>query len=470
MANLLTKNHKIQGACRMRKKLLKTLVLGSLLSLTTTAFAANPFELVPTNNWTYDAIGNLVQGGVFEGYRDINFSKNQTFTRYELATFVGKALANENKANAEQKATIDKLATEFKSELANLGVYATATAPTTTAVVPTTVASTTSPAPAADPVHVSGNFKYEYRSNQDRPNDGTTSYGNRFLYGINLDWKVDDSTAFFGRVAGEINQLGTTTHNGDLNDFKLDEFGVKATKDGWNYSIGRQGVQLGQGGVLYSGVDWASPLTYFDGVVITNKLGKVDLKAVAGRTSAVTLKDTVLSGPPIVPTQKWYGIDLSQDITKDVNAGVVYASRKAAPNPGAALFTNPNEGSNYVSAYTTIKGGNVTWTGEYVRSNADTENNAYDISATYKFDEKNRVTVQYNHVQENATDPANALIGGEYFPNGSAFDHGYKGEYYNYHHTFTKAFSFNADYYALKRMYNATGTDGEFDFNLRWHF
>ncbi len=455
----------------MRKKLLKTLILGSLLSLSTTAFAANPFELVPTTNWTYDAIGSLVQGGVFEGYRDINFSKNQTFTRYELATFVGKALANENKANAEQKATIDKLAVEFKSELANLGVYTTATAPATP-ITPASAAAanTAGTAPAADPVHVSGNFKYEYRSNQDK-NFGVTNYGNRFLYGINLDWKVDDSTAFFGRVAGEISQLGNTTHNGSPNDFKLDEFGVKVTKDGWNYSIGRQGVQLGQGGVLYSGVDWASPLTYFDGVVVTNKLGKVDLKAIAGRTSAITEADVALvGGAPSDPTQKWYGIDLSQDINKDVNVGVVFANRKAAPNAHAATLTNPNDGSTYWSAYTTVKGGNVTWTGEYVKSNAATENKAYDVSATYKFDDKNRVTVQYNHVQQNATDWDNALIGGEYFPNYSAFYNGYKGEYYNYHHTFTKAFSFNADYYALKPLYDAKATDGEFDFNLRWHF
>jgi len=451
----------------MKKKLLKTLVLGSLLSLSTTAFAANPFELVPTSNWTYDAIGNLMQSGVFEGYRDINFSKNQTFTRYELATFVGKALANENKANAEQKVTIDKLATEFKGELTNLGVYVAATTPAT--VAPTVIAGAASTAGATDALKVSGNFKYEYRSNQDRgflqenSTHYVTNYGNRFLVGINLDWKIDDSNTFFGRVAGEIGQLGNTTHDSSPNDFKMDEFGVKTTMNGWQFSIGRQGVQLGQGGVLYSGVDWASPLSYFDGVVITNKLGDVNLKAIVGKTSY-----TVAGSDP---TQKWIGIDLSKDISKDVNFGVVAANRKAAPyNAAATTLTNPNEGSNYWSAYTTVKGGNLTWTGEYVKSNASTENSAYDVSATYKFDDKNRVTVQYNHVKKNATDWDNALIGGEYFPNCSPFTNGYKGEYYNYHHTFNKTVSFNLDYYALKELYNAKGTDGEFDANVRWHF
>jgi hypothetical protein len=454
----------------MRKKLLKALILGSLLSLSTTAFAANPFELVPTSNWTYDAIGNLVKAGVFEGYRDINFSKDQMLTRYELATYVAKAMANENKVNDKQKATIDKLAVEFKVELNNLGVYTTATTPS--AVAPSVVggAPSTPSVAATNPITVGGNFKYEYRSNQDRAfhrSDGSTvtGYGNRFLVGITLDWKANDFTSVFGRVAGEVGQFGNTTHDSSPNDFKLDEFGVRTTYDGWQFSLGRQSAQLGLGGVLYSGVDWASPLSYFDGLVITNKLGDVNLKAVAGKTS-YTYPQSGLD-----PTQRWFGVDLSQDIAKNVNFGVVYASRKAAPNGGAATLVNPNAGSNYWSAYTTIKSNDkLTWTGEYVRSNAATENTAYDFSATYKFDQKNRVTVQYNHVKANATDLDNSLIGGEYFPNYSAFLNGYKGEYYNYHHDFNKVMSCNFDYYALKPMYNAQGTDGEFDANLRWHF
>jgi hypothetical protein len=167
----------------MEKKLLKTLILGALLSVSTTAFAANPFELVPTSNWTYDAIGNLVQGGVFEGYRDINFSKNQTFTRYELATFVAKAMANEDKASAEQKASIHKLAEEFKGELTNLGVYTAATAP---AIAPAATPK------ALDNVQVSGQYRIRYQHATGLHKlqgkfelDATTS--------INDNWKVNAS-------------------------------------------------------------------------------------------------------------------------------------------------------------------------------------------------------------------------------------------------------------------------------------
>ena len=122
--------------------------------------------------------------------------------------------------------------------------------------------STVLPAADANPLIVGGNFKYEYRGNKDKgfPNkDGSalTGYGNRFLVGVTFDWKANDSINFFGRVAGEVGQLGNTTHDSNPNDFKMDEFGVKTTLNGWKLSVGRQGAQLGQGGVLYAGVDWA---------------------------------------------------------------------------------------------------------------------------------------------------------------------------------------------------------------------
>jgi hypothetical protein len=180
----------------MKKKILKTLILGSLLSLSATAFAANPFELVPTSNWTYDAIGNLVQAGIFDGYKDINFNKNQTFTRYELATFVGKALANENKANVEQKATITKLATEFKGELTNLGVYTAAT--TTPAVASPAVAT---PASTADNVKFSGFYRLRYHTMRDNTNQANNLHG---LYSrIELDSTVKIADEWTGNFAWE---------------------------------------------------------------------------------------------------------------------------------------------------------------------------------------------------------------------------------------------------------------------------
>jgi len=106
------------------KKLVLTLTLVFLLSLTGSVFAANPFELVPTDNWVYGAIDSLVQSGIYVGYSEVNFQKSKTLTRNELAILVAKAMANGKNAGADQKATIDKLAAEFKTELEALGVKA----------------------------------------------------------------------------------------------------------------------------------------------------------------------------------------------------------------------------------------------------------------------------------------------------------------------------------------------------------
>ena len=42
--------------------------------------------------------------------------------RYELAQIVARLMAKEDQLNAEQQATLDKLAGEYADELANLGV------------------------------------------------------------------------------------------------------------------------------------------------------------------------------------------------------------------------------------------------------------------------------------------------------------------------------------------------------------
>ncbi|MDY5544131.1 MAG: S-layer homology domain-containing protein, partial [Dialister sp.] len=60
--------------------------------------------------------------GVVEGYPDGTFKGERNMTRYELAQIVARLMAKEDQLNAEQQATLDKLAGEYADELANLGV------------------------------------------------------------------------------------------------------------------------------------------------------------------------------------------------------------------------------------------------------------------------------------------------------------------------------------------------------------
>ena len=105
----------------------KSLVLAMALSLgiAGTAFAANPFSDVPANHWAYASVSKLAQAGIVDGYGDDTFRGGKSITRYEMAQMVAKAMAKTDKADASQKAMIEKLAAEFSAELDNLGVRVT---------------------------------------------------------------------------------------------------------------------------------------------------------------------------------------------------------------------------------------------------------------------------------------------------------------------------------------------------------
>ena len=108
----------------MKKTLVSALTTALVVGAASTTFAAaNPFADVPADHWAYDAVAQLVQDGVVNGYAaDGTFKGDQNMSRYEMAQIVAKAMAKSEAADNNNKALIDKLAAEFSDELANLGV------------------------------------------------------------------------------------------------------------------------------------------------------------------------------------------------------------------------------------------------------------------------------------------------------------------------------------------------------------
>ena len=106
----------------MKKTLVSALTTAIVVGAASTTFAAaNPFSDVPADHWAYDAVAQLAQDGVIEGYGDTTFQGDKNITRYEMAQMVAKAMAKTD-VSAADKAMIDKLAAEFSDELNNLGV------------------------------------------------------------------------------------------------------------------------------------------------------------------------------------------------------------------------------------------------------------------------------------------------------------------------------------------------------------
>ncbi len=108
----------------MKKTLVSALTTALVVGAASTTFAAaNPFADVPADHWAYDAVAQLVQDGIVNGYAaDGTYKGDQNMTRYEMAQIVAKAMAKSEAADNNNKALIDKLAAEFSDELANLGV------------------------------------------------------------------------------------------------------------------------------------------------------------------------------------------------------------------------------------------------------------------------------------------------------------------------------------------------------------
>ena len=108
----------------MKKKHALTLSAICLLgSMPVAGAAENPFADIPADHWSYDAVRELADGGIVEGYAaNGGFQGDAAMTRYEMAQITAKARARSAEADNNQKAAIEKLSAEFSDELANLGV------------------------------------------------------------------------------------------------------------------------------------------------------------------------------------------------------------------------------------------------------------------------------------------------------------------------------------------------------------
>ena len=214
----------------------KVLAIAAVAALTAgvSAYAANPFSDVTPNDWAYQAVEDLSEQGVVEGYPDGTFKGERNITRYEMAQIIARMLAKEDQLNAEQRATLDKLAGEYADELANLGVRVS------------------NLEKKVGNLYWSGDARMRY---QDKAVDAADGWNGRMR--INVKGQVNDSTYVQGRLTSNMD----FKTNGD-NDVVFDQlfanhdFGKAAT-----VRLGRIPVAFGdQGGWLYGdsyGVDGA---------------------------------------------------------------------------------------------------------------------------------------------------------------------------------------------------------------------
>lgn len=106
----------------MNHCLLKTTLAALFAATAFTVSAANPFADVDTSSWAYQAVSQLSDQGVVDGYPDGTFKGDKNVSRYELAQIIARLMAKEDSLNDSQKAAVQKLSAEYADDLQNLGV------------------------------------------------------------------------------------------------------------------------------------------------------------------------------------------------------------------------------------------------------------------------------------------------------------------------------------------------------------
>lgn len=106
-----------------KKAYLAALAATCAFAFAAPAFAAPSTEIfadVPAKHWAYEAVYKLAKDGIVSGDAG-RFMGDRTITRYEMAVMVANAMTKLEKADASQKALIDKLGKEFNDDLVKLG-------------------------------------------------------------------------------------------------------------------------------------------------------------------------------------------------------------------------------------------------------------------------------------------------------------------------------------------------------------
>ena len=211
------------------------------------AYAANPFSDVSTSDWAYQAVSDLSDQGIVEGYPDGTFKGQTNITRYEMAQIVARLMAKEDQYNAEQRATIDKLAAEYADELDSLGVRVS------------------NLEKKVGNISWSGDARMRYQSND---NSAKESWNGRIR--INMKGQVNDKTTVNARFSTD--NVKFNNDDGKNDGVYMEVLNVKHDFGAWDVTLGRFGNSFGnQGGWLYGSAYG------MDGAQVAAQLGKVNL-------------------------------------------------------------------------------------------------------------------------------------------------------------------------------------------------
>ena len=347
----------------------KILALAAVAALTAgvSAYAANPFSDVTPDDWAFQAVSDLSAQGVVEGYPDGSFKGERNMTRYELAQIIARLMAKEDQLNAEQQATLDKLAGEYADELANLGVRV--------ANLEKKVGN----------ISWSGDarMQYQHALNDDGKAKDADVWSGRMR--INVEGQVNDQVTVNGRFVNEMD-----FKDGDSSDTSMDRINAKWTPNDATYvTIGRQGVALD-----VTGTFWDEDAV-FDGVAAGWDNGKVGVEAGYGRFKSAENEAEGWSTQDKM--EAWYG-KLTGHIADAADVSAFYLKNAQKQDKGAQVGENASAwgaglsygigdftvDGDYVKTQNTKGGDAALWTAGLTYGEVDTDKvGSWSLGAHY---------------------------------------------------------------------------------------
>ena len=254
----------------MKRQFSAMFVAAAVLGVTT-AFGANPFSDVTPDSWAYQSVSQLASAGIINGYPDGTFKGQKEITRFEMAQMIAKAMANQDRANAEQQAMINRLADEFSDELHNLGVRVDRLEE------------------RVGNVKITGDMRFRYiKSVNDIIPSPTIGHGgvqSRYKFDsrarILFNGKVNDRTDAVVRLTTGNFELGETYNPHSMFGFGEDPTTVKFDRAYVNHKFGKHvSVKAGRfGQMLGNGLSFDGE---FDGLQFNAGNEKVQLQAAYG--------------------------------------------------------------------------------------------------------------------------------------------------------------------------------------------
>ena len=264
-------------------------------------------------------------------------------TRYELAQIIARLMAKEDQLNAEQQATLDKLAGEYADELANLGVRVS------------------NLEKKVGNLYWSGDARMRYISSSKK--DTPDTWDGRMR--INVKGQVNEATYVQGQFVNTMKFKDDETSKTTMAQIYVNHnFGENVA-----VRLGRQPVAFGnQGGWLYNG------LNGYDGAQVSYNNGKLALTTGFGQLNDSDKGNKELKGKDMYFAKGAYDFGvaklnadyIAREDNKDIGAYEVYGVGLNVPvqqfNVFGEYWKNTTAADSYDTAWNAGLGyGNADW-------------------------------------------------------------------------------------------------------------